>query len=473
MSESKRVEPIGVSEETLKYTARLKAMMEEKYYRKMKEVIERKERQEELRQRMDSLHLDKDAKMRMMAKHNAKEKQYAKESRKKYSMTDFEPIKTIGRGAFGEVRVVRKKDDKQVYALKMMQKKEMVAKNQVTHIRAERNLLAAADNVWLVKLHYSFQDDTFLYLVMEYCAGGDLMTILMREDILSEPCTRFYMAELAMAIKSVHDLKFVHRDLKPDNVLVSSTGHIKLSDFGLAWGFGTREQQYISIYQERLKNGLGELPPSRSSKARKKGAHDRFRTFSTVGTPDYIAPEVFSQKGYGLEVDWWSLGVICFECLVGYPPFYAEEPVQICKNIFNYHKTLKIPTEANLSPQAKDLIKKLLCSSRKRLEFQGIREHDFFKDVGWDTLQNQKPPFIPNLKSEIDTQYFDEFDLPQPPPEKFKPKNITDKGHFMNFTYVRRNPEAVPSVAGMFEKEGNIITYIKGCEQALSNSEII
>merc|ERR1719283_274141 len=134
----------------------------------------------------------------------------------------------------------------------------MIAKKQVTHIRAERNLLAAADNTWLAKLHFSFQDDTFLYLVMEYCAGGDLMTILMREDILSEPHTKFYMAELAMAIKSVHDLKFVHRDLKPDNVLISNSGHVKLSDFGLAKGFASKEQDYINQYEkekEKIKQG--------------------------------------------------------------------------------------------------------------------------------------------------------------------------------------------------------------------------
>merc|ERR1719317_934547 len=247
--------------------------------------------------KMDSLHLGKDEKKKMLDEHNAKEKEYAKEGRKKYSMVDFHSIKTIGRGAFGEVRVVRKKDDNQVYALKMMRKKEMVAKKQVNHIRAERNLLAAADNVWLVKLHYSFQDDTFLYLVMEYCAGGDLMTILMREDILTEPFTRFYMAELAMAIKSVHDLKFVHRDLKPDNVLISTTGHVKLSDFGLAKGFGTREEQYISMYQEQAKHGFKDVPKATKGRSR-QSKRDRKLMYSTVGTPDYIAPEVFSQKGY-------------------------------------------------------------------------------------------------------------------------------------------------------------------------------
>jgi len=446
------MEGLCVSEETLKYTARLKAMMEERYYGKVKEVAERKARKEELRKRMDSLHLDKDAKRRIMAKHSAREKQYAKESRKKYSIVDFETMKTIGRGAFGEVRLVRKKDDNQVYALKTMRKIEMVAKKQVTHIRAERNLLAAADNIWLVKLHYSFQDDSFLYLVMEYCAGGDLMTILMREDILSEECTLFYMSELAMAIQSVHNLKFVHRDLKPDNVLVSSAGHVKLSDFGLAKGFGTREEQYITMYQEKLKNNITKLSSPKANKSRKKVLRDRNRTFSTVGTPDYIAPEVFSQKGYGLEVDWWSLGVICYECLVGYPPFYAEEPLQICRKIVNFKSAFKIPAEAGLSPAAKDLLKKLLCSRSHRIGFQGISKHEFFKDVVWEALQDQKPPFVPNLKSDTDTQYFDEFEQSLAPPEKFKPKNITDKGYFMNFTYVRRNPKAVPSIEGMFGK---------------------
>merc|ERR1719397_666120 len=276
-------------------------MMEEKHSEKIEPVGGWQEREVRVGRKMESMQLDHHAKQMMMAKHIAKEKQYAKEGRKKYSMTDFDPVKTIGRGAFGEVRVVRKRDDNQVYALKMMRKKEMVAKKQVTHIRAERNLLAAADNTWLVKLHYSFQDDTFLYLVMEYCAGGDLMTILMREDILSEDCTRFYMAELAMAIKSVHDLKFVHRDLKPDNVLISTAGHVKLSDFGLAKGFGTREEQYISMYQEKAKNGFKDVP-ARKERSR-PGKRDRKLMYSTVGTPDYIAPEVFSQKGYGSEVD--------------------------------------------------------------------------------------------------------------------------------------------------------------------------
>merc|ERR1719433_1575910 len=431
-------------------------MMEEKYKKKMEAINERRKRQEELNRKMEQMKLSKDEKVKVMAKHLALETKYAKEGRKKYKITDFDCVKTIGRGAFGEVRVVRKKEDNKVYALKMMRKKEMIAKKQVTHIRAERNLLAAADNTWLVKLHFSFQDDTFLYLVMEYCAGGDLMTILMRDDILTETSTRFYMSELAMAINSVHDLKFVHRDLKPDNVLIANNGHVKLSDFGLAKGFASKEEEYISQYQKTPVDQLKEPEKKTESKGRKdksKYKRDRKLMFSTVGTPDYIAPEVFSQKGYGPEVDWWSLGVIMYECLVGYPPFYAEEPLQTCRKIVNYKRTLKIPPEASLSREATDIIRKLICSSKNRLKFQGIVNHPFFRATQWDNLINTKPPFIPNVKSETDTQYFDDFEETQQLEQKPKADGSgkrADASHFIGFTFVRKEKQGVPTMADVF-----------------------
>merc|ERR1719391_1692545 len=140
-----------------------------------------------------------------------------------------------------------------------MLKKEMIDKNQVEHIKAERDLLSAADNPWLVRLVYSFQDATYLYLVMEFCGGGDLMTILMREDILSENQTKFYIAELAQAINAVHELDFVHRDLKPDNILIANTGHIKLSDFGLAKSFNTKNEDFISNWQKHSDKSQGDM----------------------------------------------------------------------------------------------------------------------------------------------------------------------------------------------------------------------
>eukprot|EP01084_Bolivina_argentea_P082030 148541_1 len=155
------------------------------------------------------------------------------------------------------------------------------------------------------------------------------MTILMREDILTENQTKFYIAELAASINAVHELDFVHRDLKPDNILIANNGHIKLSDFGLAKSFNTGNDSVISKYQtmsHTLKDDSSAKAP-KGHDAKKKYRRDRKLMYSTVGTPDYIAPEVFSQKGYDKMVDWWSMGVIMFECLVGYPPFYAEDPL--------------------------------------------------------------------------------------------------------------------------------------------------
>jgi len=379
-----------------------------------------------LSRKIKALKLDSKKKQAML--------QRARRKKKKVTVEHFQTVKIIGRGAFGEVRVVKKKDDKEVYAMKTMLKKEMIDKNQVAHIKAERDLLSAADNPWLVKLLYSFQDDKYLYLVMEYCGGGDLMTILMREDILTEHQTRFYMAELASAINSVHELKFVHRDLKPDNVLIANSGHIKLSDFGLAKSFKTTSDDFISQYQ---KSGISA---SQNSKKGKRGKYKRSRKlmFSTVGTPDYIAPEVFSQKGYEKSVDWWSLGVILYECLVGYPPFYAEEPLQTCRKIVNYKSSLKIPQEACLSADAQDIIHKLICHRRSRIGFSGIQRHPYFKRCMWSNLMLHKPPFIPKLTNKFDTSNFDEFKPTDSLPEKHKKNEALPQNQaFQGFTFNR------------------------------------
>merc|ERR1719193_1886650 len=195
--------------------------------------------------RIMAMKIDDTRKDELIKRFKAKIKEdRSREDTKKVNVEDFKTVKVIGRGAFGEVRVVLKKENDQVYAMKTMRKKEMIDSNHVDHIKAERDLLSAADNHWLVRLLYSFQDDTYLYLVMEYCGGGDLMTILMREDILTIPQARFYIAEIACAINSVHELNFVHRDLKPDNVLIANTGHIKLSDFGLAKRFDSSNEDF-------------------------------------------------------------------------------------------------------------------------------------------------------------------------------------------------------------------------------------
>jgi len=383
--------------------------------------------EESVYKKINALKMDSKKKQEMIQRAKAKRR------KKKVTVEHFKTVKIIGRGAFGEVRVVKKKDDGEVYAMKTMLKKEMIDKNQVAHIKAERDLLSAADNPWLVRLLYSFQDDKYLYLVMEYCGGGDLMTILMREDILTESQTRFYMSELACAINSVHELKFVHRDLKPDNVLISNTGHIKLSDFGLAKSFKNTQDDFINQYQ---KHGGTQKKPDQ----KKRGKYRRSRAlmFSTVGTPDYIAPEVFSQKGYGESVDWWSLGVILYECLVGYPPFYAEEPLQTCRKIVNYKRTLKVPQEACLSADANDIILKLICHRNSRINFRGIKRHPFFKLCNWGNLMAHKPPFVPKLTDKFDTSNFDEFKPTDALPDKHVKNNALPVNQaFQGFTFDR------------------------------------
>jgi len=397
--------------------------------------------------RILALKIDKKRKDALLKRFREKRNQQKRKAKKKVNVEDFRTVKVIGRGAFGEVRVVLKKDDDKVYAMKTMRKKEMIDADHVAHIKAERDLLSAAESPWLVRLIYSFQDDIYLYLVMEYCGGGDLMTILIREDILTIPQARFYISELACAINSVHELKFVHRDLKPDNVLVANTGHIKLSDFGLAKSFSNENDDFINKYQKE------SADKKNASGSAKRGRYKRNRKlmYSTVGTPDYIAPEVFLQRGYAEGVDWWSLGVILYECLVGYPPFYADQPVQTCRKIVNYRKTFGIPAEANLSAEAKDIIRKLICNPKSRLKYSGIVQHPFFKECNWENLMVHKPPFLPDLSSKIDTSNFDDFENAQDLPEKHvKTEGADQNKAFQDFTFARKEKPKKMSINIIF-----------------------
>ena len=369
----------------------------------------------------------------LLAKYEANLEAERKSERKKVSLTDFSLIKTIGKGAFGKVVICRNKSDGKVYAMKQMKKKEMRKKNQVAHIKAERDVLALADSEWVVKLAYSFQDRKNLYLIMEFLAGGDLMSVLMKKDILEEPTTRFYVAELALAINFVHGLNYIHRDLKPDNILLDSGGHLKLTDFGLSKSFQAKPSPFLERYEQKLaeQKDVVAATVTRNAQEWKTNAKARERAYSTVGTPDYIAPEVFAQQGYGKECDWWSLGVIMYECLVGYPPFYADDPMSTCRQIINFRKTLKFPDDANLSPAATDLLKGLICEVNQRLTFAQIKAHRFFQGVDWGAIRNSRAPLVPELKDEVDTSHFDEFEEEEEQMESDEDEN----DDFLGFTY--------------------------------------
>lgn len=217
------------------------------------------------------------------------------------------------------------------------------------------------NNRWVVNLYFSFQDATYLYLIMEYVPGGDMMTMLIKEDTFPEDWTQFYIAETMLAINSIHQLNYIHRDIKPDNLLIDRDGHIKLSDFGLCTGLQTNRLK--SLYA-KLQNQSKELQQAdKEQKSRKERLEEwkkkrKVFAYSTVGTPDYIAPEVFMQRGYGKECDWWSVGVIMFEMLVGYPPFCSETPTETYRKIMNFKETLQFPDDAVVSDEARDLIER-------------------------------------------------------------------------------------------------------------------
>ena len=384
-----------------------------------------------------------------------KEGENLRKKRQKISIFDFVPIKIIGKGAFGEVRICKYIPTGDIVAIKKMKKEEMHKKNQVLHVRAERDVLSEAKNQWIVELKFSFQDQKFLYLGMEYLPGGDLMTLLMARDILPEEDSKFYAAEMVLAIESVHDMGCIHRDLKPDNVLIGRDGHIKLSDFGLSKkldAFLDKNNKLIfnnnnkPLYNNNNRTNLSYAEQFRIFKSLKSKKR-REKAFSTVGTPDYIAPEVFKQKGYGQEIDWWSLGVIMFEMMIGYPPFYSESSTETCKKILDWENNLEIRPEANISKEAVDILKRLINDPEKRLGRNGaeeVKQHPFFKNVDWKHVKETMiPPFIPQLKGPFDTRYFDEYEETEP----FYPINNNENNNryqkkdmcFVDFTYNREN----------------------------------
>ena len=368
-------------------------------------------------------------------------------SRARITVRDYDPLKIIGRGAFGEVRVCRDKKTREVVAIKKMKKNEMIYKNQVAHVRAERDILALAKNPWIVDLKCSFQDDKYLYLVMEFLQGGDLMTLLMEKDILSEEESRFYIAETILAVESVHKLNYIHRDLKPDNLLIGRDGHVKLSDFGLCKHVEIRprnqERVTENIRRDNVNADNGNPNNLNRNIYNKRVEYKRSRklAYSTVGTPDYIAPEVFGQAGYTETVDWWSVGAILFEMLVGYPPFFSDEPSVTCQKILHWRKTLSVPAEVNLSPEATDILKRFMCDADDRLGANGVDEikaHPFFRNVDWENIRNEESKYKPASVGEEDCTRFDRFEEEDPwlPPEDQKRNRKQRKDiNFVGYTY--------------------------------------
>uniref|UniRef100_A0A8C6WTU1 non-specific serine/threonine protein kinase n=1 Tax=Neogobius melanostomus TaxID=47308 RepID=A0A8C6WTU1_9GOBI len=311
---------------------------------------------------------------------------------------------------------VRHKASQKVYAMKQLSKFEMIKRSDSAFFWEERHIMAFSSSPWIVQLCCAFQDERHLYMVMEFMPGGDVVTLTMNYDI-PESWARFYTAEVVLALDAIHSMGFIHRDVKPDNMLLDQHGHLKLADFGTC--------------MKMDETGLVHCD-------------------TAVGTPDYISPEVLQSQGgdglYGRECDWWAVGVFIFELLVGETPFYAESLVGTYGKIMNHKNSLLFPDDVEMSQDAKDLIGAFLTEREVRLGRTGvdeIKKHPFFKNDQWtfDNIRQTVAPVVPELHSDIDTSNFDDFENDKgttetfPPPKAFMGNQLP----FIGFTFFKED----------------------------------
>ncbi|KAL4929848.1 serine/threonine-protein kinase [Aspergillus undulatus] len=506
-------------------------------------VDTRTQRQLELDQYIVSLPLSPEERVKVKKQWVAQEREYLRQCRvlksrshgksshhETPSLAGFEVIKILGRGSFGVVRLVKEKTEdnssnlsptedtkgrpkhateqsirlasktthrqpmigvkKDVFAMKVIRKSVMIRNSQEGHLRAERDfLVASAKSRWIVPLIASFQDNSYLYLVMDYMVGGDFLGLLMRHNILAEDIARWYVAEMILCIEEAHRLHWIHRDVKPDNFLISASGHLKISDFGLAFdGHWAHDQWYFTYQRHSLLKRLGiqvegdaedqkesqDAAKQASGTGRDDGSLDddwihpptngllgwrdknqkRRMAKSVVGTSQYMAPEVIRGHLYDGRCDWWSAGIILYECLYGFTPFASEDRHKTKLKIHHHLQTLYFPvhrpTDKLVSAEAIDVINSLLQEKEFRLSsnkyktndaltsrpskcffykpdgsnqnYQGlyvypndaadIKSHPFFRGINWDEIHRMSPPFIPKVRGWEDTRYFEDGEYP-------------------------------------------------------------
>eukprot|EP01112_Ceratiomyxa_fruticulosa_P018548 TRINITY_DN594_c0_g1_i1.p1 TRINITY_DN594_c0_g1~~TRINITY_DN594_c0_g1_i1.p1 ORF type:complete len:439 (+),score=108.18 TRINITY_DN594_c0_g1_i1:321-1637(+) len=324
----------------------------------------------------------------------------------KVGVADFELLNLVGKGSFGKVMQVRKKDTGEIFAMKVLSKKHIVDHNEVEHTKAERNILQKLNHPFLVGLNYSFQTEDKLYFILDYVNGGELFFHLQREKRFGEERVRFYGAEIVLALEHLHSAGIIYRDLKPENLLLTNEGHICMTDFGLC------------------KEGL--FSPE-----------DRTETF--CGTPEYLAPEVLAGQGYGKAVDWWSFGSLLYEMLTGLPPFYSQDVQEMYRKIMSD----KLVFPDFVSAEARQLLEQLLeRDPEKRLSDPNfIKRQPFFKTIDWEKLFRKliKPPFLPDVKSAADTSQIDPVFTEETPTLSVTGEsalNPQQQKDFEGFTYV-------------------------------------
>ena len=289
---------------------------------------------------------------------------------------DFDVLTTLGTGTFGRVVLSRHKENKDYFALKMMRITEVIRLKQIEHVKNEKEILAQISHPFIVNMLWAYHDNTYLYMLLEFVPGGELFSYLRNYGRFNNTWSNFYACEIVAALDYLHSRNIVYRDLKPENLLLDREGHLKITDFGFA---------------KKLED----------------------RTWTLCGTPEYLAPEIIQSRGHNKAVDWWSLGILIYEMLVGYPPFFDENTFKIYEKILEG----KIEWPRHLDPAAKDMIKKLLVQDRtKRLGnmkngTEDCKRHKWFRNIAWDEVASRKltPPIVPKLSHAGDTKNFDEY----------------------------------------------------------------
>ena len=357
---------------------------------------------------------------------------------------DFEILKVIGKGSFGKVFQVRKIGENQIYAMKVLNKSIIKKKNQIEHTKTERNILGKIDHPFIVGMKYAFQTKEKLYFVLDYCPGGELFYHLGKAKKFSEDRARFYAAEITLALQHLHKLGIVYRDLKPENVLLTEEGHVRLTDFGLS------------------KEGINQAD---------KGAQ------SFCGTPEYLAPEILNRSGHGQAVDWWSLGALLYEMLTGWPPFYSRDQ----ERLFNKIKKCNVDIPHDLSPDTADILIKLLQKDpKKRLggderDAESVKSHPFFKSIDWDKLYRKElpVPYLPEVKDKLDTSMFSsEFtSLPIVSPASYN-RGIAEEIPFPGFSYADSTIQEKDEDKDMEQEPSDDNSYVSASISEYSESDM-
>ncbi|KAF5380439.1 hypothetical protein D9615_004608 [Tricholomella constricta] len=516
---------------TLDKAVSARIYFENLYFPLFRHPPSREQRRLAMEKEMMDMNLSQVQKDHLRARWRQNETDYLRDQRRKVDASAFIKLKTIGHGAFGVVSLVREQSTGHLYAMKQLRKTDMLRKGQEGHVRAEREILKSASMVnsptgaeWIVRLYYSFQDRDNLYLVLEYMGGGDLLNLLIERDVFEEDFTRFYVAEMILAIESCHKHGFIHRDIKPDNFLFDPQGHIKLSDFGLAtdlhWAHDTSyyEQQRLQLLHKHGidledSNGIADGKGTRRMNRKDiellmgngegqggiftwREKNRRKLAYSVCGTNSYMSPEVIRGHGYTYSCDWWSLGVIMFECLYGFPPFVSNSRHVTRQKILNWKQSLRFPSRPRVSHEGVSLMQLLLCEPEDRLGSQAsasvsrpnsmiarrssfipqhgsivgndgadlIKAHPFFRGIDWLNIHRYPAPYRPELRNPEDTRHFDSDIPPEPlapangaPADATRDPMLRDKTHGAEILDSRK----ALAFAGFTHKSPRAITYLR------------